>query len=201
MFLDSLRRALFTNDTVEIDSVERFTDLQPRWEDLSSLFVPLPTTLDPGWHWHNADRMVTGPTWGGNLEILHWNLAANRWIEVNETYAGCVLILETSEEMPSTEEVYFMLRDMGERGLLSQFPAVVIAKPKAWSPDAPLNEEHRAAFRADQEVAVLRALHEYNPSAMAVFGPDFGHTDPQLVIPYGGQMTVDGEARTISITY
>ncbi len=200
-FLDSLRRALFTNDTVEIAPLERFTDLQSEWGDLSTLVEPLATTPEAGWHWYNADRTVSGPTWGGNLEILHWNLAANRWIDSNSTYSGCVLMLETSEEMPSSDVVYRMLRDAGERGLLAQFPAVIFAKAKAWHTHAPLDESQRAAFRDDQERAVLRALYEYNPSALSVFGPDFGHTDPQVILPYGGQMTVDGPARTITVTY
>ena len=52
-----------------------------------------------------------------------------------EDYAGCILMLETSEEMPAAEEVFRMLRNAGERGLLAQFPAVVVAKPKAWDQD------------------------------------------------------------------
>jgi muramoyltetrapeptide carboxypeptidase LdcA involved in peptidoglycan recycling len=36
---------------------------------------------------------------------------------------------------------------------------------------------------------------------MVVCGPDFGHTDPQYVIPYGGRMTVDGPAREVWVTY
>ena len=97
-------------------------------------------TAEPGWIWHNADQVVTGPTWGGNLEILRWNLAADRWIRPVGDYAGCVLLLETSEEMPAAEEVFRMLRNAGERGLLEQFPAIVVAKPKAWNIESPLTE-------------------------------------------------------------
>lgn len=200
-FLDSLRRALFETELVEITPLDEFTDLQPRWEDLSTLVEALPTTTEPGWHWHNATRVVSGPTWGGNLEIIHWNLAANRWILPNEEYRGCVLMLETSEEMPSAEVVYQMLRNAGERGLLGSFDAVVVAKAKAWHTHAPLDESARATFRAEQEAAVLGAFEAYNPAAMIVYGPDFGHTDPQYVLPYGGQMTVDGPARRIFVQY
>ena len=63
----------------------------------------------PGWVWHQPNRVVTAPTWGGNLEILHWNLAASRWIRPPEDYAGCLLLLETSEERPAAEEVFRML--------------------------------------------------------------------------------------------
>ncbi len=201
VFLQSLRRALFTNETALIEPVSQFTDLQPRWEDPSTLDEEVETTPERGWHWHNAHRVVTGRTWGGNLEILHWNLAANRWIQPNETYRGCVLLLETSEEMPSADEVYIMLRNAGERGLLSEFAAVVVAKPKAWHPHAPLDEIARETYRTQQRAAILRALGQYNADALVVFGPDFGHTDPQYIVPYGGWMTVDGPARTISVTY
>jgi muramoyltetrapeptide carboxypeptidase LdcA involved in peptidoglycan recycling len=34
-----------------------------------------------------------------------------------------------------------------------------------------------------------------------VFGVDLGHTDPQLVIPSGGDVTVDGERQQILVTY
>ncbi|HEY5033125.1 MAG TPA: S66 peptidase family protein [Actinomycetes bacterium] len=199
--VESLRRALFTTDTVEIGPVSTFTDEHPDWADLTTLDRALPETAEPGWLWHNADKVITGRTWGGNLEILHWNLAANRWIRPVEDYAGCVLLLETSEEMPPADEVYRMLRNIGERRLLAQFPALVLAKPKAWDRGEDQLGSVRAAFRADQYAAVLRAVSEYNPDALVVCGPDFGHTDPQQVLPYGGQITVDGPLHRITVTY
>ncbi len=199
--MTSLGHALFDHQVVEIAPVDYFTDLECRWEEPSTLAAPLPTTRETGWHWHNGARVASGTTWGGNLEILHWNLASNRWILPNEAYAGCVLLLETSEEMPPADDVFRMLRNFGERGLLAQFGAVVVAKAKAWHGHAPLALPQRTAFRADQEAAVLRALAIYNPHAIFVYGPDFGHTDPQYVLPYGGLMTVDGPAQRISVRY
>ena len=199
--VESLRRALFTTDTVDLDPVAEFTDMHAVWARPSTLDAALPMTPEPGWLWHNVDQVVTGPTWGGNLEVLHWNLAADRWICPVEDYAGCVLLIETSEEMPASEEVYRMLRNMGERGLLEQFPAVVAGKPKAWDSAIDQPEAARAAYRADQYAAVRRALAQYNPTTLLVCGPDFGHTDPQYVVPFGGRMTVDGRSRRITMTY
>jgi len=112
---------------------------------------------------------VTGRTWGGNLEIVHWNLAANRWIQPVDRYAGCVLLLATSEELPTATAVYRMLRNVGERGLLGQFPAVVVGLAKASKLRATVSD------RADDlphepHQAILRALAEYTPTAMVVFG-------------------------------
>jgi muramoyltetrapeptide carboxypeptidase LdcA involved in peptidoglycan recycling len=94
-----------------------------------------------------------------------------------------------------------MLRNMGERGLLAQFPAVVVGRPKASSRESPRTPEQRNAYRSEQREAVLQALEAYNPGALAVFGIDFGHTDPQWIIPYGGTMRIDGPGRTIHVRY
>lgn len=167
----------------------------------------LPLTVAPpaqpgaGWLWYQPDRLVTGPTWGGNLEILHWNLAANRWIRPAADYAGCVLLLETSEETPPAGEVFRMLRNFGERGLLAQFPAILVGRPKAGGLFHPASPDERQRYRDEQQAAVLRALAAYNPGAMVVFGIDFGHTDPQWVLPYGGTITVDGPARRVTAHY
>jgi muramoyltetrapeptide carboxypeptidase LdcA involved in peptidoglycan recycling len=145
--------------------------------------------------------VVSAPTWGGNLEILHWNLAADRWIRPVEDYAGCILLLETSEEMPSAQEVFRMLRNMGERGLLAQFPAIVVGTAKASSREHRASPVQRDEYRTGQRAAVRKALQRYNPAAMVVFDVDIGHTDPQWVMPYGGTLTIDGPAQTVTAHY
>jgi len=199
--LGSLRQALFTNDEVEVTPVEEFGEDEVSWATPEALTRSGPMQRSDGWSWHNAEGAVSGPTWGGNLEILHWNLAAGRWIRPVTDYAGCILLLETSEEMPSASDVYRMLRNVGERGLLAQFAAVVVGRPKASSWMSPNGDDERVTFRADQREAVLRALETYNPDAIAVFGVDFGHTDPQWILPYGGTMRIDGRARSIHVQY
>ena len=197
----SLRSALFTGDEMQIMPVDDFSEDEVDWATPDALTSAGPIQPSGGWAWHNADRAVSGPTWGGNLEVLHWNLAASRWIREADDYAGCILLIETSEEMPSPTEVTRMLRNMGERGLLAQFPAVVIGRPKASSRESPRAPEQRSAYRSEQREAVLQALEAYNPEALAVFGVDFGHTDPQWIIPYGGTMHIDGPGRTIHVQY
>jgi muramoyltetrapeptide carboxypeptidase LdcA involved in peptidoglycan recycling len=197
----SLRAALFDRGEVDLHEVAVFSEDEISWNRSDLADIEAPTIPSPGWVWHQPDQVITAPTWGGNLEILHWNLAANRWIRPADDYAGCVLLLETSEEMPSGEEVFRMLRNAGERGLLAQFPAIVVATAKASSREHPATADERRRYRADQQTAILKALADYNPSAMAVFNVDFGHTDPQWVLPYGGMITVDGPGRRIVAHY
>jgi muramoyltetrapeptide carboxypeptidase LdcA involved in peptidoglycan recycling len=195
--VDSLRAALFTGGDLEIRPVELFSDEELSWADPASLASSAAAYPSAGWFWHQGDRVVTGPTWGGDLEILHWTLAADRWVRPVEDYAGCVLLVETDEELPTDVEVFRMLRNFGERGLLEQFPAILVGTAKGSVFDNPRPVPERIAYREAQRAAVLRAVQDYHPEAMVVFGVDFGHTDPQWVLPYGGKITVDGPGRRI----
>ncbi|MFJ6050428.1 S66 peptidase family protein [Streptomyces sp. NPDC092307] len=197
----SLRAALFTSGEYELAEASSYGDVDRPWEDPHTFESEPPTEPSDGWFWHNADRVVEGISWGGNLEIISWLLMADRVAGPVDSYAGNVLFLETSEEMPPAEEVYRILRGMGERGLLRQFPALLMGRAKSWSLENRLEAQAKADFRRQQREAVLRALRQYAPDTMVVFDVDLGHTDPQVVIPVGGRVRVDGPARRIVVTY
>ncbi|MFI2205519.1 S66 peptidase family protein [Streptomyces sp. NPDC020192] len=199
---DSVRAALFTSGPYELRPAERYRDTDRDWADPATFDREPDTQPADGWIWHQPDRLVEGRAWGGNLEILSWLLMADREIARDPAaYEGGVLFLETSEELPSADEVFRILRNMGERGLLARFPALLMGRAKAWSFQRPNATDDKRRYATEQREAVLRALAAYAPHTMAVFDVDLGHTDPQLVIPYGGWISVDGPARRITVTY
>jgi muramoyltetrapeptide carboxypeptidase LdcA involved in peptidoglycan recycling len=61
--------------------------------------------------------------------------------------------------------------------------------------------DERKEYAREQQEAARTAMATYNPDAVIVFDVDFGHTDPQLIIPYGGLVRIDGPSRTISVRY
>ncbi|MET8980144.1 S66 peptidase family protein [Streptomyces sp. NPDC004539] len=200
--VDSLRAALFTTGPYELRPADRWNDVEGDWADPSTFTRAQETRPGTGWHWRNADRVVEGRSWGGCLEILAWHLMADREIAADPSvYDGGVLLLETSEDLPSATEVFRVLRCMGERGLLRRFPALLMGRAKTWSFEHPNGPQAGAQYAADQRAAVERALETYAPDTMAVFDVDLGHTNPQLVVPYGGVVRVDGPARRIVVTY
>jgi muramoyltetrapeptide carboxypeptidase LdcA involved in peptidoglycan recycling len=198
---DSLRAALFTSGEYELTPSVTYGDVNRPWEDRRTFETEPEMEPADGWIWHNGDRVVEGVSWGGNLEIVSWLLMVDRVVQPVDVYSGGVLFLETSEDMPRAQEVYWILRNMGERGLLQQFPALLMGRAKSWSFENPLSTEEKAHFRRQQREAVLRALHQYAQDTMVVFDVDLGHTDPQLVVPVGGRIRVDGPSRRIVVTY
>jgi muramoyltetrapeptide carboxypeptidase LdcA involved in peptidoglycan recycling len=198
----SVRAALFTHGPYELRPADRFRDTDQDWADPATFAAEPVMRPGGGWRWHGPRKVVEGRTWGGNLETLSGLLMADREIERDPAaYEGGVLFLETSEELPAAGDVFRVLRAMGERGLLARFPALLMGRPKTWSFEHPNSPDQQESYAAEQREAVLRALAAYAPRTLAVFDVDLGHTDPQLVIPYGGEVRVDGRERRITVTY
>lgn len=198
----SLKSALFSSDWFLLEATDTFTDEeQCDWTRPETLMsVPSLERADP-WAWYGPASRVEGPAWGGCLEIIDYQLRAGRYLTSLETYRGAVLFLETSEDMPSAAYVYEVLMGMGERGLLELFAAVLVGRPKAWSPESPNDPARKRRYAAEQRAAILKAIAEYNPGVPIVFNLDIGHTDPQIVVPHGGTVRVDGVTRQIAVRY
>ncbi|HEX7474170.1 MAG TPA: S66 peptidase family protein [Candidatus Limnocylindrales bacterium] len=197
----SLETALFTTGPYELSQPDAYGDVDRPWTDPATFESEPPLEPADPWIWQAADRVVEGIAWGGNLEILSWLAIADAEIGPPEAYEGGVLVLETSEEMPGATEVERVLRSLGERGLLRSFAAVLVGRPKAWSFERPLDPDEKHAYRRGQRAAIRAAFDAYGRDPVIVFDVDFGHTDPQLVIPIGGRIRVDGPARRIVVTY
>jgi muramoyltetrapeptide carboxypeptidase LdcA involved in peptidoglycan recycling len=197
----SLQRAMFERGSYRLEPPDRYTDEEGNWDDPAMLATePLSFPAGP-WSWHGPRVTATGPAWGGNLEIVDFHLRTGRYLAPDAAYDGAVLFFETSQELPPASYVYQVLMCMGERGLLQRFAAIVWARPKAWSHDQRNDPAAKARYARDQHEAVLAAVAEYHPGVPLVFGVDFGHTEPQHVIPSGGSVTVDGDKQEIWVSY
>lgn len=197
LHLASLQAALFGGDLV-LSAPARTFDNGLDWASPSALVDAPPDLPASSWQWSGPSRSVSGPVWGGCLESVEATLAVGRWMHPVSAYEGCVLALEASEEMPPADECFRMLRNLGERGILGAAAALLWARPPVSSRDLPRTESESADLRAERREAVLRAVADYNPSLVVVLDVDFGHTSPQLVLPYGGKVTVDGEQQLIT---
>lgn len=195
--VEYFRKALFDNEIGEIIPSQKWTDVDFEWNDESLLDKQKPMEANPGWVWHNADgKRVSGRLWGGCWEILDWHFLADKYLPSVKDLKGAVLFMETSEELPPADRVYRMLSGIGIRGLLENFSAVLVGRAKTQH-RGHLPPEGRDKYTENQREAIIRALNEYAPGIPAVFGLDFGHTDPQLLIPSGGIATIDGNEKKI----
>ena len=199
--LRSLRAALLDGGRLEITEPGESEDFGVDWKDPACLTSYGDREPTEPWTWAGPERAVTGPTWGGCVEVIQWVLTAGRFPADPSVLEGGVLLLESSEDLIPASEFGFITRSLGERGLLAAVDAVVVARPPASTHQHRPGAEQRALHRAEQRDAALDMITRYNPDAAVVVGAPFGHTRPQWVLPYGGTMTVDSRVRKVWADY
>lgn len=194
--LEYLRGALFDRSEREIRASGSFNDVGLNWDDPSLLASSREYEPNEGWFWDGAAE-TAGISWGGCLESIDEMLRHDVPLPTPTAFTQIVLIIETSEEIPSAPFVHRALNALGERGILQSVRAVLVGRPKAWEFDKPRSAVGRRAYRAEQRDIVLTTIREYNGTAPVVQNLDLGHTDPQICMPYGSRIRVDPAASKI----
>jgi muramoyltetrapeptide carboxypeptidase LdcA involved in peptidoglycan recycling len=197
----ALRAALLTGERLLVTEPGESEDIGKEWQDPAALTEYGDREPTEPWAWAGPSRTVTGVTWGGCIEAVQWILTAGRLPADPGVLEGGVLLLESSEELIPAREFGWILRSLGERGLLEAVDAVLVARPPASTFEHQPDAAGRAAHRAAQRETALEVIDHYNPEAVVCVGVPFGHTRPQWILPFGGHITVDGQAREIWADY
>ena len=113
-----------------------------------------------------------------------------------EDLEGAILMLEASQRLTNTHGIMEIVRALGEADIIGAVQGVMVARPPSRSLFLP---EYRD--REEQYDAVIEQVTLYNPEAVVVCGVPFGHTRPQWILPYGGEVTLDGDQQRIFADY
>lgn len=197
----SFRAALYTGETLELTEPGESEDYGHDWLDPRALTEFGQREETEPWQWSGAGYRVAGRAWGGCLEVVNDILAAGHLSLSLADLTGSVLLLETSEEVAPVPVVHRMLRNLGERGILGVVAAVLFARPPVRTFAHTPTMEERQVMRAERYDTLRQVVERYQPEAVVCCGVPFGHTRPQWIVPYGGKLTVDGQARRIWADY
>ena len=141
--------------------------------------------------------MVLCGLFGGCVESVDEMLRHGVEIPSLEQFTDIVLMLETSEEIPSADYVHRVFRALGERGILERVQGVCIGRAKAREFHMPRNSEERKAYRSEQQAVILKTVRQYNQSIPVIQNLDFGHTEPQIPMPYGNKIRIDSKDKKV----
>jgi len=197
----SLMSALISGEPLELTEPGESEDIGLDWNDPRALTEFGQREATEPWTWAGPPCSITGRTWGGCIEVMQWILSAGRFPVDPGILDGGVLLLETSEDLIPAREFGWILRSLGERGILSAVDAVVVARPPTSDFTTRPTHEERRARREEQRDTAIALVNAYNGDAVVVVGPPFGHTRPQWIVPFGGPMTVDGIAQRLFADY
>jgi muramoyltetrapeptide carboxypeptidase LdcA involved in peptidoglycan recycling len=162
----------------------------PAWSDRSTVGRVNPIQADDGWHVLQGSGRLTGELFGGCIEVLDWLRGSSAW-PVGDEWLGRLLFFEPSEEKPTPLQVGRMLRSFGIEGIFDRIVGVLVGRAR----------DHSAAEKVDLENAIRGVIADEfgRPDLAIVANLDFGHTDPQWVLPLGVQAELDVDARTLRL--
>lgn len=163
----------------------------PNWGDRKTLGHV--TRLSPNsdsWHWLQGSGIAEGSLWGGSMEVLEMMKGTRFWPAPN-FWTGKILLLETSEMVPDVDFVRFWLRNYGIQDVFSEISAILVGRARGYTPEQKLELD-----------ATLRSVvaDEFGQKALPIVtNMDFGHTDPQLILPLGAPYRIDCTAKCVTL--
>ncbi len=195
-----LRRALFDAGEYELAVADEYNDVGHDWADKSLLDAPRKMESNDGLFW-DGEGSAEGVLWGGCVESLIVQCTVGKYLPKDADMDGVVLCLETAEDIPDHWVMEYLLTGFGERGWFDRFQAVLVGRPKAWEFNDRRSADEKDTYRQEQRQAVLKTVRSYNTTIPIVQNLDFGHTDPQIAMPFGRRARIDNANRKIYLTY
>lgn len=195
-----MEHALFESGECELTSSDTFNEIGLDWSDVTNLQKQRSHEKNDGWYWDGV-ASAQATTWGGCVESIDELLRHGNPIPSLEEFGKIVLMVETSEEIPPAPYVRRVFRALGERGILERIQGVFVGRAKAWEFDKQNALEQRHEYREAQRAMILKIVRAYNKNVPIVQGLDFGHTDPQIPMPYGSSCRIDGASKRVFVEF
>jgi muramoyltetrapeptide carboxypeptidase LdcA involved in peptidoglycan recycling len=142
------------------------------------------------WNFIQGDKIVNGRLFGGCIEVLEFLKGTEYWPK-KSFWKNKILFLETSEDKPSVTKVRDYLRNYGMQGILQNLSAILFGRARGYSKKE----------KNDLNDIILEVVNrEFGLQKISIVTEmDFGHTDPQIVIPLGIEAQIDCKNRKFSL--
>lgn len=185
--VDHVRALLFEpTDTYEYRPFADWTDGYRDWSDPANDDAIGERRPHDGWHWLQGSGRAEGRLFGGCADVLEM-LKGTRFWPAPEFWQDRILFLETSEDKPTPSRVEYWLRNYGVQGVFDRVAAVLIGRARDYSDTE----------KTELDEMVVRVIaSEFGATGLPVVANlDFGHTDPQWILPLGVRAEVDADTR------
>lgn len=186
-----VRHMLFVaGESYDYRPYAQYGDGYPDWGDMGKAGQVNALRAHEGWRLLQGEGVVEGKLFGGCIEVLDDLQGGAYWPEP-DFWSGRILFLETSEEAPKVARVAEMLRAYGRQGVWDKATALLIGRAARY------NDEDKAAL--DQAVQAVIGTEFGRPDLPVMSNMDFGHTDPQLILPLGVRARLDCAAKSFQL--
>ncbi|BBN80980.1 LD-carboxypeptidase [Pseudoalteromonas sp. A25] len=170
------------SNTLELPTFSHYSHGYPDWANIENTGKRAIILQSRGPQVLQGNHTVTGRLFGGCMEVLEMLKGTDYWPSP-DFWQNKVLFLETSEEKPSIDSIRYWLRNYGVMGVFDKLSALLIGRPRDY------NEKEQIQL---EKTIVSVVKEEFSNEQLAIIANlDFGHTDPQVILPLGIKCKVD----------
>ena len=186
-----IKEILFNvNETYEYRPFPEWTMKYPDWGMPRNVGKVRKEKRKDNWHWIQGNSTVRGKLFGGCIEIFEMMNGTPFWPDL-KFWENKILFFETSEEKPSPDYVKYALRTYGIQGILDKIKAIVIGRPRDYT--------EKESKQLDKNIKEVVSIEFNRPEMPILTNVDFGHTDPQFIMPLGIEAEIDCNNKTFKL--
>jgi muramoyltetrapeptide carboxypeptidase LdcA involved in peptidoglycan recycling len=143
-----------------------------------------------GWHWIQGNNIIQGELFGGCIEIVDMLKGTEFWPK-KSFWKNKILFIETSEDKPTPEQVKYSFTNLGVQGIFNKISAVLVGRARDYTQEDTKKLE-------DFLVEVISNQFGH-PEMPIITNMDFGHTDPQFILPLGIKAEINCKNKTFKL--
>jgi len=167
-----------------------FSNGYPDWSDKKNTGLVKTKLKSPPYNWLQGTNIVEGTLFGGNIEVLEFLKGTSYW-PTESFWNGKLLFLETSEEVPSISSIKYMLRNYGVQGIFNKISGIMFGRARDYTNEMSKNL---------REMILNIVKNEFGKNNLLIVTDlDFGHTDPQWILPLGIKIKLDPQKKEIEL--
>lgn len=185
-FIKYINKFLFEDwNEYEYQKFNRYAERYLDWSDPKNLEKENIYYVENNdeWHFIQGKETVEGELYGGCIEVLEFLKGTDYWPE-KSFWKNKILFFETSEDKPSVQNVGYFLRNYGIQGVFDKINGIIFGRPK----------DYTDMEKEELEEEIKKILKEFRKEDLPVItNMDFGHTNPQFIMPLGIKAEIDIE--------
>lgn len=176
-YINHVKDMLFgSNETYLYKEYKNWSNKYPNWSKSKNVGKVSKKIKNDGWHWIQGKGIAKGRLWGGCIEVIEM-MKGTDFYPNKEFWNGKILFFETSEEKPSPDYVKYALRNYGLQGVFDKISGILLGRARDYT-----NEEKK---KLEDNVISVVSGEFGRPELPIVANMDFGHTEPQIILPLG----------------
>lgn len=199
IMIENAKKLLFsTNPIGKLPESNEYIIDKVNWGDEHIIRPRVKTTP---WRYIQGKGVTQGRLIGGCFDSLMECINGTTLFPSINSFDDAILFLENSEDMMSPERAEYFLRTLGAMGILEKLNGILFARPGGEFSSKKSKEKYAWIKQYPEFDKVFKKVcKEYNCQGLhIVTNMDFGHTVPQLILPYGILAEINNDNKTVSI--